>query len=268
LSVPRPAIDPLPHVRQSVRDLLLSSAAFHELDPESRRSLAQALVTVCHAAVALFQEEAQGDAAQGDALAPAAAPTLAAAQSAGTQLSGVAADRVAGTTRSILNAVSFPRFVTELINGVFKALVDSNQQQMRAYLDLIKNVAASTEGFADANLAPARARQWLVESFPAAFEFESAVDQNTDAAHNARRGGKRDRLAGRSGERAGAAGAAHPGPSAPADAGVDGHAGHATHCRRKRAAQRCDAVPHRYPQRRRVRSGQQLRRAQPARGRG
>jgi hypothetical protein len=182
LSVPRPAIDPLPHVRQSVRDLLLSSAAFHELDPESRRSLAQALVTVCHAAVALFQEEAQGDAAQGDALAPAAAPTLAAAQSAGTQLSGVAADRVAGTTRSILNAVSFPRFVTELINGVFKALVDSNQQQMRAYLDLIKNVAASTEGFADANLAPARARQWLVESFPAAFEFESAVDQNTDAS--------------------------------------------------------------------------------------
>ena len=48
-------------------------------------------------------------------------PPLARAQSAGSEFSGVAASRVAGTTRDILNAVSFPRFVTELINGVFKA---------------------------------------------------------------------------------------------------------------------------------------------------
>ena len=173
----RPAIEPLPQVRESVRDLLLSAPAFRELDPESRRSLAQALVTVCHAAIALIREEALSDEAVS---APASAPPLATAQSAGTQFSGVAADRVAGTTRSILNAVSFPRFVTELINGVFKALVDSNQQQMRSYLDLIKNVAASTEDFAETNLGPARARQWLVEGFPAAFEFESAADQDTD----------------------------------------------------------------------------------------
>ena len=173
----RRAIEPLPPVRESVRDLLLSAPAFHELDPESRRSLAQALVTVCHAAVALIREEALSDEA---AAARGPVPALATAQSAGTQFSGVAADRVAGTTRSILNAVSFPRFVTELINGVFKALVDSNQQQMRSYLDLIKNVATSTEGFADANLGPAGARRWLVESFPASFEFENPTDQDTD----------------------------------------------------------------------------------------
>ena len=65
---------------------------------------------------------------------------------AGAAFSGVATDRLAGTTAAVLNAVSFPRFVTELITGVFKAMNNSNQQQMQAYVDLIRNVAATTEG--------------------------------------------------------------------------------------------------------------------------
>jgi hypothetical protein len=105
---------------------------------------------------------------------------IALAQNAGSQFSGVATDKIAGTTRAILNAVSFPRFVTELINGVFKALVDSNQQQMQSYVELIKNVAATTEGFADANLAPTRARQWLIDTFPGSFEIDGGVDEDTD----------------------------------------------------------------------------------------
>jgi hypothetical protein len=64
--------------------------------------------------------------------------------------------------------------VTELINGVFKALVDSNQQQMNAYVDLIRNVSATVEGFQDMNYAPTRARQWLVEQFPASFQIQGA----------------------------------------------------------------------------------------------
>jgi hypothetical protein len=51
---------------------------------------------------------------------------------------------------------------------------------MHTYLDLIKNVAASTESFADANMGPARARQWLVESFPGSFELESTDGQDAD----------------------------------------------------------------------------------------
>jgi hypothetical protein len=108
-----------------------------------------------------------------------AAP-LAMAQTAGQQFSGVATQRLAGTTRDILNAVSFPRFVTDLINGVFKALVDSNHQQMQAYVELVKNVAASTDGFADANMAPDRARQWLIDQFPGSFEMEGGPDDSED----------------------------------------------------------------------------------------
>ena len=90
---------------------------------------------------------------------------LAAAQTAGQDFSSVSASKVAGTTQAILNAVSFPRFVTDLINGVFKALVDSNHQQMASYVELIKNVAATLDGFSDMNLGPDQARQWLVDTF-------------------------------------------------------------------------------------------------------
>src|SRR6185436_950468 len=84
-----------------------------------------------------------------------------------------AADRVAQTTHNILNAVSFPRFVTDLINGVFRAMLDSSAEQMRSYVELLNSVAASTDGFTDAQMGPPRARAWIVEHYPDAFEFES-----------------------------------------------------------------------------------------------
>ena len=137
------------------------------------------MVTVCQRAALLLSEEIESDAEiqQQAATRPAAAesrspPPLARAQSAGSEYSGVSASRVASTTRDILNAVSFPRFVTELINGVFKAMVDSNRQQMQGYVELLNNVAASTNGFADSNLGPDRAREWLAERYPDSFTFE------------------------------------------------------------------------------------------------
>src|SRR5215475_12642122 len=179
---------PLPIVRETVRDLLLSSAAYHSLDPEARKDTAQALVSVCHTAVSLLQEEARSSslvgerpAVQAEALTVQPSPRpITMAQNAGQQFSGVSAERVAGTTRAILNAVSFPRFVTELINGVFKALVDSNQQQMQSYVDLIKNVAATLDGFSDMNLGPDQARQWVVDTFPGSFVIEGGADEDTD----------------------------------------------------------------------------------------
>jgi hypothetical protein len=183
-------VDPLPLVRQTVRSLLLASPAFQELDPPRQRRLAEAMVRVCSTAASLIREEIDSERRAWTALdqAPPATPLaaepdqtnapvssaggepLAQAQAAGQEFSGVAAERVAGTTRAILNAVSFPRFVTELINGVFKAMLDSDLQQMNAYVELLNNVAASTEGFAAANLGADRARTWLAERYPASFE--------------------------------------------------------------------------------------------------
>lgn len=168
----------LPVVRTAVRDLLSSSQAFHSLSPEDRRAAAQAMVRVCQTAVSLMQEEAKADLEAKSGM-PARPRAVATAQSAGQQFSGVSASKVAGTTQAILNAVSFPRFVTDLINGVFRAMVDSNRQQMASYVDLIKNVAASLDGFSETNLGEDQARQWLVDAFPGSFEIQGGADADT-----------------------------------------------------------------------------------------
>lgn len=207
----REIADPLPAVRCAVRALLLSTPSYQQLDSESRRRMAQSMVRVCHMAASLVREELESDeearaaGQQPMALASPATPNpqyapaadtagehppperaapavgrLAAAQSAGSSFSGVSAERVAGVTRGILNAVSFPRFVTELINGVFKAMVDSSVQQMNSYVELLNNVSASLDGFADSNLGPDRARAWLAERYPASFEVSGEAAEPGD----------------------------------------------------------------------------------------
>ncbi|MCG3158224.1 MAG: hypothetical protein DKINENOH_04865 [bacterium] len=174
--------DPLPAIRQTVRALLLASPAFQELDSDKQRQLAAAMVKVGQAAANLIREEivsqeqvnantalARPSTALQDRRQDATATALAAEGGLGR-----AASQVGQRTQEILNAVSFPRFVAELINGVFKALVGSTQQQMHSYVELLNNVAASAGGFADVNFGPARAREWLVERFPESFELARA----------------------------------------------------------------------------------------------
>ena len=48
---------------------------------------------------------------------------------------------------------------------------------MNSYVDLIRNVAASTEGFADANVGLAGARQWLAERFAGSFVVEGESER-------------------------------------------------------------------------------------------
>jgi hypothetical protein len=170
--------DPLPAVRRAVQSLLLTVPAFTEMEPDRRRELANAMVRVCQAAALLLREQLEGEEAAADAggSAPVAASqgetpaSLARTQAAGQRFSGVSAAQVAATTRGILNAVSFPRFVTDLINGVFRAMVDSTVTQMNSYVELLNNVAASAEGYADANLGGDQARAWLAERYPGSFE--------------------------------------------------------------------------------------------------
>jgi hypothetical protein len=178
-AVAQPAIaQALPVVRTAVRDLLSSSQAFHSLSPDDRKTAAQAMVRVCQTAVSLMQEEAKAD-LEAKSVTLERPRAVAAAQSAGQDFSGVSASKVAGTTQAILNAVSFPRFVTDLINGVFRAMVDSNRQQMASYVDLIKNVAASLDGFSETNLGDDQARHWLVDAFPGSFEIQGGADADT-----------------------------------------------------------------------------------------
>ena len=166
-----PATNPTPDVRAAVRALLSTSVDFHTLDGGTKKAIASSMVRIADTARTLAAEAEE----------PAAkfVPT-ARALSAGSDFSGVAASRVADTTRAILNAVSFPRFVTELINGVFKALNDSNQQQLASYIELIQNVSNTLDGFADANIGISGARSWLAERFPGSFVVHGDEDLQPD----------------------------------------------------------------------------------------
>jgi hypothetical protein len=157
----------LDHVRRTIRDLLTSADGFANLPNDERAAVANSLVRIATKAMDLEHDVGK----------PAPAKSgVARALDAGQRYSGVATDKIADTTRRILNAVSFPRFVNELLVGVFKALLDTNQQQLQQYVDLIKAVASTTEGFRDANVGLDGARQWLAERFPANFAVESLLD--------------------------------------------------------------------------------------------
>ena len=161
------AAQPRDDVRRGVHALFAEHQGFAALDPTQRRDLAQGLVKIGSTALS-----------NAEVAAPPRAPTLAQAQNAGQDFSGVATQRLASTTRDVLNAVSFPRFVTELITGVFKAMNDSSQQQMTAFVDLIRNVSQTTEGFADSNVGISGARSWLAEHFPTAYEIQGAEEDD------------------------------------------------------------------------------------------
>src|SRR5260370_22858892 len=157
----------LDEIRSAVRALLESSPAYGRLEPAHRRRLAQGMVRICYTAAQLKHDSGTLDE---NGAGQERQPALAMTQAAGGGFAA-SAQQAPEVARRILNAVSFPRFVTDLINGVFKAMLDSNIAQMNSFVELINNVSASVEGFADAQMAPDRARQWLAELYSASLDM-------------------------------------------------------------------------------------------------
>jgi hypothetical protein len=78
----------------------------------------------------------------------------------------------------LMKQVNFPNFVSELIRGVFQAIVKSSIEQMEAYSTMIGSVAKSLQQFRDDNVTPNQGRDHMVEMFPDAFEI--GVDEFSD----------------------------------------------------------------------------------------
>ncbi|HET7080405.1 MAG TPA: hypothetical protein VFM49_23470 [Chloroflexia bacterium] len=164
----------LEQVRPSVREILESSDAFRRLNAEEKRALAQTMVTV-----AAYMVNPDGLAAR--ELSPAGR-VLATGQADGvedtkTRLGGkqgfAGADFQGGAIRQgtqqfgeLVKKVNFPQFVSGLIQNVFQAIVDSSIQQMRAYGELLANVAKTVDQFAQDNITENNARDWLAARFP------------------------------------------------------------------------------------------------------
>ena len=165
---------PPPWLRGAVRSVLERAPGYVEMDVPSRTALARAMVQVSALAAELIaQESAAQDAIdqQHEQHAGVRAVPLARAQA--QPEFGAATDRLASTTTAVLGAVSFPRFVTDLVNGVFKAMLDSSSQQMQMYVELLNSVSTSLEGFEKSQSSAAQIRQWVADRFPEQIEYDT-----------------------------------------------------------------------------------------------
>lgn len=168
-------------VRPEVRKILESSQGFAKLSPEEQRQLAQTMVKV-----SAYMANPDGLAAQelspkGGILATAQADSAEAVRKRLAKDPGFAGeDFQAGAVKQgvqqfgeLVKKVDFPMFVSGLIQNVFQAIVDSSIQQMRAYGELLANVAKTVDEFARDNITENNARDWLSQRFPDMLDLDT-----------------------------------------------------------------------------------------------
>lgn len=66
----------------------------------------------------------------------------------------------------MVQKVDFPKFVGGLIKNVFQAIVESSIEQMRAYGELIANVAKTVDQFMADNITQGAGRDYLADKYP------------------------------------------------------------------------------------------------------
>lgn len=114
-----------PQIRTAVRERLASSKIFHKLKPQQRQKLSLALASFCKVSSRILIEQA----GQKKSAAQPGTESTATAQ-----------------LSALLDTVDFPTFVARLIEGTFNAIVDSSVEQMKAYADLLSDVATALSG--------------------------------------------------------------------------------------------------------------------------
>lgn len=171
-------------IRDQVRRLLDRSESFTSLEPEQRRKLAHDLVEV----VSFLADPAAGvgRAPSSSPLAVIQASDEKKGQGTGADFTGGAAREGGAVMAQLVDDVDFPEFVSSLIEGVFQSIVDASIRQMEAYSTLLEAVVSSVKDFADENVSPDAARDYVVNKYPSAFRRkgdgpESPLEMNPEA---------------------------------------------------------------------------------------
>lgn len=191
--------------RPEVRRLLIAIPSFLDLPDDERRRIAADTVRVLayiadpngvHAEIAEREEKGElpptGLARPITEPGPTPATGLTSGYSQGLAAEALAEDPVTATKRQLskdpgfagkdfqagavkqgveqfgqmVQKVDFPKFVGGLIKNVFQAIVESSIEQMRAYGELIANVAKSTAQFMNDNISEGAGRDFLADAFP------------------------------------------------------------------------------------------------------
>jgi hypothetical protein len=165
-ALPRP-VDPetLHHVRAAVKEILTNSPVYMAMPQEVKRDIAHDMVNV-----GTYLIDGEGSPAKQRAQALADPPPPPPPDTAGADFAGQggAVAGVAGTQAYTeqIQRVSFPKFVGELIQGTFGAIVTASIQQMDAYANLLKNVTKSVDQYMQENVTKNNARDYLAQQYP------------------------------------------------------------------------------------------------------
>lgn len=183
---PEPDPETLQATRTKVRELLGASDAFKTLPPDERKAIAQNMVRVgsymANPDGLLKEADAGGPLAQAQERVSAGGVGSGADRASGDH--GFAGeDFVGGAMREgteqfgeMIGKVDFPAFVGGLIENVFQAIVTSSIEQMRAYAEMLKSISQTVDDFARDNITENNARDWLVDTYPDAFEVTTQSD--------------------------------------------------------------------------------------------
>jgi hypothetical protein len=178
-------------VRPRVRELLMAIPTYKALSAEEQRDLATNMVKVM-----AYISDPNGIMAETAPRAVPPTPVRALAddpvEATKSMLSKppetAGQDFKAGAVRegveqfgALVKKVDFPKFVGGLIKNVFQAIVESSIEQMRAYGELISNVAKTVGEFANDNISQAAGRDWLAQKYPDAVEVQSGAQANAFA---------------------------------------------------------------------------------------
>lgn len=79
----------------------------------------------------------------------------------------------------LIQKVDFPKFVGGLITNVFQAMVEASIEQMRAYGELIANVAKTVDQFMVDNISQGAGRDYLVDKY--AGDLEIGITSGADS---------------------------------------------------------------------------------------
>jgi len=188
-------------VRPAVRDLLLSVPAFKELSSGEQQKIASGMVKIASymanpsgALAAPPLSSAQADAVEATKQRLAKAPGQ-----VGQDFKAGAVQQGVQQFGALVQKVDFPAFVGGLIKNVFQAIVQSSIDQMRAYGELIANVAKTVDEFAQDNISENNARDWLAAKYPDSLGINTGTDtefadDNTPAPPSPKLEGKGDDL--------------------------------------------------------------------------
>ncbi len=74
--------------------------------------------------------------------------------------------QLGGRMATALEAVDFTGFVSKLITGTFRAIVDASAAQMKEYANLVSSIATTLEDFTGENVSLNQARDHLAQQYP------------------------------------------------------------------------------------------------------